>query len=308
VSHGAVRADGSFSSPPLYNRYLIEVHARAAPHATVSAREMQTYMAGGTDDTHEAGIRRTARRRSVLRAIGWLFMIVAAFTRGTERPQRLRAERRDARSAHTVACATRACRRASHSTSLSADGATGTALANTSHGAVHWQRPEGADAAIRVWIAYGDSIPMWKPVDRMVARDAFHEWTDAGVPLKFTFVPDSAQAAIRVVWRDELPDGRAGQVTRQVDRNGWLRGALVELNTRSMRGRRQDEATLRAVALHEVGHLIGLEHSDDASDIMAAWVRARDLTASDRAAAQSLYGLHALTRPDSGAAAAIGPK
>lgn len=147
----------------------------------------------------------------------------------------------------------------------------------------------GEDDAISVWIAYGATIPKYRSASRRAVRDAFHTWTAAGVPLRFLFVSDSSRATVHVVWRERLPAHRAGQVTRSVDGDGWLHSAVVELSTRSVTGAEQDQRTLHAVALHEVGHLIGLQHSGDPDDVMAARVRARDLTEQDRASARVLY-------------------
>lgn len=144
---------------------------------------------------------------------------------------------------------------------------------------------------VTVWIGESGG-PRWRAAARRrIARDAFHAWTSAGVPEKFMFVSDSANAMVHVVWRRQLPDRRAGQVTRQTDADGWLRSAVVELSVRNMVGGVQDTATLRAVALHEVGHVIGLEHSPDERDIMAPWVVARQISERDRATAGAIYGV-----------------
>lgn len=150
---------------------------------------------------------------------------------------------------------------------------------------------------ITVWIADAPGSPSRSAKRRAIARDAFHTWTEAGVPERFAFVPDSATAMVRVLWRKQLPDRRAGQVTRQADSEGWLHAATVELSVRNMSGAIQDTSTLRAVTLHEVGHLLGLEHSPDERDIMAPWVVARRLSARDRATARALYGIDPVPAP-----------
>src|SRR5256885_625457 len=52
-----------------------------------------------------------------------------------------------------------------------------------------------------------------------------------------------------------------------------------------------DEEAMRAMALHEIGHLLGLDHTQDATSIMAPKVRVRDLSAADRATVRLLYSL-----------------
>jgi hypothetical protein len=152
---------------------------------------------------------------------------------------------------------------------------------------VRWRESEFDD--VTVWIASGDSVPHWRASNRYLVRDAFHAWTAAGAPVHFVFVSDSARADVHVLWRDSLPETRAGQVTRVVDHLGWVRAATIEMNTRSIVGGAQDASTVRAVALHEVGHLLGLEHSRGERDIMSSWVTATKLSRADRAAMRALY-------------------
>jgi predicted Zn-dependent protease len=52
-----------------------------------------------------------------------------------------------------------------------------------------------------------------------------------------------------------------------------------------------DEDAMRAMALHEIGHLLGLDHTYDVRSIMAPKVRVRSLSSADKATVRLLYTL-----------------
>jgi hypothetical protein len=140
---------------------------------------------------------------------------------------------------------------------------------------------------IRVWIEPSSMLGFDERV-----RDAFGEWTDIGLPLRFVFVDQARDAEIRVRWTDFLSH-KTGNTIWRVDRSGWMRGSDVLLATHLGDGRILDSRSLRAIALHEVGHALGLAHSDDRHDVMAPLVRVAALSNEDRATARLLYALPA---------------
>jgi hypothetical protein len=123
-------------------------------------------------------------------------------------------------------------------------------------------------------------------------RDAFGDWVDAGLPLRFVFVSRARDAEINVRWTDRL-QRKTGNTIWRVDDHGWLRSGDILLATHLSDGRPLDARSLRAIALHEIGHAIGLGHSDDRHDIMSSLVRVASLSAADRATARLLYTLPA---------------
>jgi hypothetical protein len=153
--------------------------------------------------------------------------------------------------------------------------------------------PSRLDEPVRVWVAAGDSAAGWRPALNAIVQGAFMTWSSIGVPIRFGFVPDSASAEVRVRWALELPDQRDGLTVSRSDKHGWMRGADIQLALRARDGTPHGATAVRAIALHEVGHLLGLDHSPVVADIMAPLVEIDSLTIRDRATARLLYTLPA---------------
>ncbi len=123
-------------------------------------------------------------------------------------------------------------------------------------------------------------------------RTAFNTWGTVGIPLRFSFVPSSRDADIRVHWTGHL-DHKTGSTTWRTDRNGWLTVGDITLATHISDGQALDTRGMRAIALHEVGHALGLSHSLDPKDIMAPLIRVDGLSLSDRNTIKLLYSFPA---------------
>lgn len=144
---------------------------------------------------------------------------------------------------------------------------------------------------IRVWVQQPRRLRGWHDAFPAMVADAFAEWESVGIPVRFRLVADSASAEVRVLWTERLSQGESGRTVWWSTAEGWIRRAHVTLAMHASDGVVQQPRALRAVALHEIGHVLGLSHTPDARDIMAPWVEVAELSAADRATARILYRL-----------------
>lgn len=147
------------------------------------------------------------------------------------------------------------------------------------------------DDPITVWIQRATGLADFWPDYPELVRDAFYTWSNAGIPLRFLFVNDSASAEVRVRWVDRFTDATAGKTYWARDINWWILGADIELSLHSAQGEKYDRQAVRAIALHEVGHLIGLDHSASPDNIMAPRVQTLHLSTTDLRTANLVYRL-----------------
>lgn len=143
---------------------------------------------------------------------------------------------------------------------------------------------------VRVYLA-SDTIPNFRPSFLDAVRTAFARWGETGLPVRFDLNVDSSDAEVRFAWRMKFDIDRTGETDLEWDREGHLRTALVTISTFDPRGRPLGPDDVRVVALHEIGHLIGLDHSPDSTDLMFAKAVVRDLSPRDIGTAQLLYQL-----------------
>jgi len=135
------------------------------------------------------------------------------------------------------------------------------------------------------------TVANFQPSFLDAVRSAFQRWQEAGVPVRFNLDADSSSAEVRVQWRIQFEGERSGQTDLQWDEDGHLTGGVVTLATFDAKGQPFAPDDVRVLALHEIGHLLGLDHSPDAGDIMYAQPKVRDLSPRDIRTASLLYDL-----------------
>jgi hypothetical protein len=153
--------------------------------------------------------------------------------------------------------------------------------------------PERIERPIRVWIQPQSHVKGWKQENVSLARAAFEDWESTGIPLRFAFVRDSGKAEVHLTWIDRFREPISGRTLWARDDDWWILDGSISIAMHHRTGEPLDNAAIKAITLHEIGHLIGLDHPRDQSTIMTPKVRVRSLTVQDKATARLLYTLPA---------------
>jgi hypothetical protein len=165
----------------------------------------------------------------------------------------------------------------------------GEMLAERDSALARWRDLNGIP--LQVWIQPESDINEWRPELATQVRDAFLDWDALKLPVRFAFTADSIDADVHVTFVDHFEEPISGRTKWARDDDWWIIDADIILAVHHRSGRALDDDSMKAMALHETGHLLGLDHTDDQTSIMAPRVRVRSLSAADRATVRLLYTL-----------------
>lgn len=159
-----------------------------------------------------------------------------------------------------------------------------------------WPVPLGRP--VRVALIEGGP-PTYAPRMGGYVREAFSQWENLGLDLHFEFTADTLGSDMVVRWISKFPIDRTGQTDLTWDQFGRVQRAVITLAIADGRGRTLPSTALLSVAVHEVGHSLGLPHSALSSDVMFPEPRITELSTRDRHTALLLYQLPAGSVKDS---------